>query len=64
MYNPDDPFMSIPDVQKAAERATARGLRVTEAPVSVDHVKALFAIPKTVEALLHAQEAVPVQQRA
>ena len=50
VHNPDDPFIDPSDVRYAAESA-ARGLEVRETHVAVDHVKTLFAVPKTIFSL-------------
>lgn len=52
LYNPDDPFIDSKDVRYAAQLARDAGLNVREAVVEVDHVKALFAMPRTVFDLL------------
>ena len=52
VYNPDDPFIDPSDVRYAAELGRACGLEVRETHVAVDHVKTLFAVPKTIFSLL------------
>lgn len=55
LYNPDDEFMDVGDVEMAAELATQCGLSVHRTRVGVDHIKALFSSPKTVFGLLSGE---------
>ena len=56
LYNPDDEFMDVGDVEMAAELAAECGLSVHLTRVGVDHIKALFSSPKTVFGLLTGAE--------
>ena len=52
VYNPDDPFIDPKDVGHAADLARQCGITCQETHVGVDHVKTLFAVPKTIFTLL------------
>ena len=63
VYNPTDPFLSTPDVHRAAALGREVGLAVREVQLGVDHVKALFQreSARTIFELLDAPRPPPAR---
>ena len=52
LHNPRDPFVDASEIRMADELASGAGLRTAEQLVDIEHVKAMFSMPKKVFAFL------------